>query len=50
VRRAIEISRKAQKAPAAAPQPAQPAEPTPEEPRHIQEIVGTDGIVRYVTR
>jgi soluble lytic murein transglycosylase-like protein len=50
VRRAIEISRKAQKAPAAAPQPAQPAEPTPDEPRHIQEIVGADGIVRYVTR
>ncbi|MGA3017835.1 MAG: lytic transglycosylase domain-containing protein [Bryobacteraceae bacterium] len=51
VRRAIELSRKAQKAPAAAaPQPARPAEPTPDSPRHIQEIVGADGIVRYVTR
>jgi len=51
VRRAIELSRKAQKAPAAAaPPPAQPAEPAPDAPRHIQEIVGADGIVRYVTR
>ena len=50
VRRAIELSRKAQKAPAAASQPAPPAEPTPGEPPHIQEIVGADGIVRYVTR
>jgi soluble lytic murein transglycosylase-like protein len=50
VRRAIELSRKAQKAPAAAPQPAPSAGPAPVEPPHIQEIVGTDGIVRYVTR
>jgi soluble lytic murein transglycosylase-like protein len=50
VRRSIELSRQAQKAPAAAPQPAPPAEPTPVEPPHIQEIVGADGIVRYVTR
>ena len=50
VRRLIELSPKAQKAPAAAPQPAQPAEPSPDQPRHIQEIVGADGIVRYVTR
>ncbi len=50
VRRSIELSRKAQKAPAAASQPAPPAEPTPVEPLHIQEIVGADGIVRYVTR
>ena len=50
VRRSIELSRKAQKAPAAAPQPAPPVEPAPDLPRHIQETVGTDGIVRYVTR
>jgi soluble lytic murein transglycosylase-like protein len=50
VQHAIEVSRKARKAPAAAPQPVQPAEPTPVEPPHIQEIVGADGIVRYVTR
>ena len=50
VRRSIELSRQARKAPAAAPQPAPPAEPAPDSPRHIQEIVGADGIVRYVTR
>ncbi len=50
VRRTIELSRPAQKAPAAAPQPAQPAEPAPVALPHIQEIAGADGIVRYVTR
>jgi soluble lytic murein transglycosylase-like protein len=50
VRRAIELSRQAQKPPAAAPQPAQQAEPAPVALPHIQEIAGADGIVRYVTR
>ena len=50
VRRSIELSRQARKSPAAAPQPAPPAEPAPDSPRHIQEIVGADGIVRYLTR
>ena len=50
VRRSIALSRKAQQAPAAAPQPAPPAAAAPDSPRHIQEIVGADGIVRYVTR
>jgi soluble lytic murein transglycosylase-like protein len=53
VRSSFERSSKAQKAPvAAAPQPVAPvaAEPAPDAPRHIQEIVGSDGIIRYVTR
>jgi soluble lytic murein transglycosylase-like protein len=50
VRRAIELSRKTQTAPAPVPQPAQPAESSAGEPRHIQETIGADGIVRYVTR
>jgi soluble lytic murein transglycosylase-like protein len=53
VRRAIELSLKAQKPAVAVAQPIPPAvavEPNPDEPRHIQEILGADGVVRYVTR
>ena len=54
VRRAIEQAEQAAAAAAKntapAPVPAKPVESGPAEPAHIREVLGADGIVRYVTR